>query len=78
VPNGTGSGVSAGTLLAMAGNPKTSKWRNTPNALRKRKQGKITMSDEAWNKLGRLAAKHEDKTKSAVVEDLILNAKEKT
>jgi hypothetical protein len=52
-------------------------WRNTPNALRKRKQGKVTLSDEAWAKLERLAAGHPDRTKSAVVEDLILDAEEK-
>ena len=52
-------------------------WSNTPNALRKRKQGKVTLSPEAWAKLERLASAHPDGTKSAVVEDLILDAKEK-
>jgi hypothetical protein len=62
----------------MAGNPKTSKWYGgAARSVRKRKGVEITLGAEAREKLERLAQAHELGTKSAVVEDLILDAKEK-
>lgn len=57
----------------MAGNPKTSKWRSTPNTQRHRKEIKLTLSPEAHAKLERLARGGH---KSPVIERLILEAEE--
>jgi predicted transcriptional regulator len=56
---------------------KDSPWYSTPRAKRLRKKLEITLSSEARAKLDRLAEAHKDRTLSAVVEDLILDAKEK-
>jgi DNA-binding TFAR19-related protein (PDSD5 family) len=61
----------------MAGNPKDSKWYSLARADRKRKKLEVTLSPEAREKLERMKARHPDRTLSAVVEDLILAAKEK-
>lgn len=58
----------------MAGNPKGSKWWNTPQGLRKRKHLKLTLSDEARAKLDRLAIRYG--SRSAAVEKLIEEAEE--
>lgn len=42
----------------MAGNPPESKWRNTPQSARKRKQVKLTLSDETIERLGALEARY--------------------
>lgn len=57
----------------MGGNPKSSPWRNTPRDARKRKKLEISLSDEAREKLDRLAAGGH---RSAVIERLILDAPE--
>ncbi len=57
----------------MTSNPKRSKWYSTSNGARKRKKLEITLSDEARAKLERLAGVGQ---KSAVIERLILEAKE--
>jgi hypothetical protein len=64
-------------IQRMAGNPKDSKWRSVPRAERGRKGVEIMLGEEARAKLERLVQKHELRTKSAVVEDLILEAEEK-
>ena len=56
----------------MSRNPKTSKWSATPKALRKRKPVVFTLSDEAREKLDRLAGGAGQR--SAKVEELIMNA----
>jgi hypothetical protein len=55
----------------MAGNPKGSKWRSTPQAARKRKLSGFTLSDEAKERLSKLAEKH-GVSQSAMVEALIM------
>lgn len=50
----------------MPSNPKTSKWRSAPAALRNRKAINLTLSEEARAKLDRLADVYG--SKSAVVE----------
>lgn len=55
--------------------PKTSPWESTPQGKRKRKKVQITLSDEARAKLDRLAKA--PGMRSAVVEGLIMEAKEK-
>lgn len=56
----------------MPGNPKDSKWRNTSDAKRHRKHVNLTLSEEAHEKLDRLAVKAGGK--SAAVEQLIIEA----
>ena len=58
----------------MTGNPKASPWYSTPKAKRKRKGLEVTLSDEAREKLERLAARRGE-SMSRVVESLILEAK---
>jgi hypothetical protein len=58
----------------VTGNPKTSKWYATPRDARKRKKLEITLSDEAREKLERMAGIG---GKSALIERLILEADEK-
>ena len=58
----------------MTSNPKTSRWRSTPQALRRRKAVTITLSDEARERLEELAP---DGQRSAFVEELIMNAEPK-
>ncbi len=53
----------------MAGNPKTSKWRSTPNEARARKEIKLTLSGKAHEKLKWLTGP--GGSRSAVVEKLI-------
>lgn len=57
----------------MGGNPKSSKWRSTAQADRKRKQVGFNLSDEARAKLDLLAGVYRT-PKSKVVEDLIMAA----
>jgi predicted DNA-binding protein len=57
----------------MAGNPKTSKWRSPKQAARKRKLAAFSLSDEAHKRLAELAVR-DKKTKSAIIEELILAA----
>jgi hypothetical protein len=54
-------------------NPKDSPWHSTPQAARRRKQVGLTLSDEARAKLARLATHG---TQSAIVEGLIMSARE--
>ena len=61
----------AGTMRRMAGNPKDSKWRSTPQAARKRKMAAFTLSDEAKARLVKLADKH-GVSQSEMVEALIM------
>lgn len=58
-------------MRRMPGNPKTSKWRSTPQALRKRKVVGFTLSDEARDHLDALAAAR-GVSKSELLEALIL------
>ncbi len=58
----------------VTGNPKASAWYSTPNAKRRRKGVELTLSDEAREKLKRLAKKR-GVSMSAVVEELIREAK---
>jgi len=58
----------------MTSNPKTSRWRSTPQALRCRKAVTFTLSDEARARLEELAP---DGTRSAYVEGLIMDAEPK-
>lgn len=60
-------------LPRMPGNPKRSKWRVTPQDARNRKMVAITLSDEARERLERLADEH-GLTKSMLVEALIMAA----
>lgn len=55
----------------MGGNPKTSKWRSTAQADRKRKPIQVTLSDEARARLELLAPRG---MVSAFVEGLIMAA----
>ena len=55
----------------VTGNPKGSPWRSTPRDKRHRKPITLTLSDEARERLDELAP---DGTRSAFVEDLIMNA----
>jgi hypothetical protein len=57
----------------VSGNPKQSKWYATPRDARKRKKIEISLSDEAREKLDRLAAGGH---RSPVIERLILEAEE--
>ena len=57
------------------GNPPTSKWYSTPEAERHRKHLQITLSDEAQEKVSRLAAAAGG-SRSAVIEALIMAAAE--
>lgn len=59
----------------MPGNPKDSKWRSTPESARNKPHANLTLSLDAHVKLERLAALW-GKSKSAVVERLILEAPE--
>lgn len=56
-PRLRGSAVAC-IVVVMAGNPKTSKWRNTPDHARHRKPLRITLSDEERAALTTLAEKH--------------------
>ncbi len=58
----------------MPGNPTDSPWYSTPSAARKRKPVVLTLSDEARERLAKLAAA-QDTSMSALVEHLILGAK---
>jgi hypothetical protein len=62
------------TIQRMSSNPKTSPWYSTPKSKRHRKGIEVTISDEAREKLDRLAAQYG--SRSAAVEALILGAKE--
>lgn len=57
----------------MPGNPKESKWRSTPQAMRKRKLSGFTLSEEAKARLVRLAEKR-GVSQSEMVEALIMSA----
>ena len=58
----------------MAGNPKDSEWYSTPQEARTRKVVNVTLSDEARARLERMA-KARKTSRSAVVENLIMEAK---
>ncbi len=58
----------------MSGNPKKSPWYSTPKAKRVRKGIELTITDEAREKLDRLADRYG--SRSAAVEKLILEAEE--
>lgn len=60
----------------MSGNPKDSEWYSTPRSKRKRRGIEITLSDEARQRLDELAEER-IQLKSAVVEDLIMQAPRK-
>lgn len=60
-------------MRAVPGNPKDSKWRITSQAARTRKLVSLTLSDEARERLAKLAEKHE-MSKSELVETLIMEA----
>jgi predicted transcriptional regulator len=53
-------------------------WYSTPAAKRKRRGVQVMLSDDARKKLRELAAEHPDRTSSAVVEDAIFDAWERT
>lgn len=55
---------------------KAAGWFSTPRQSRKRKKVELSLSDDAHEKLERLAATHPKGTKSAAIEDLIMKAKE--
>ena len=57
----------------MTGNPVDSPWYATPRALRKRKPLTITLSDEAHERLDRMA-KARAVPRSQVLEDLLMAA----
>lgn len=61
--------------MGMAGNPKHSEWRSTPRKKRGRPGVQLTLSPEAMEALQALAGP--GGSKSAVVEELILDAKKK-
>lgn len=52
---------------------KRSQWYSTPAAVRHRRGVQIMLSNEARARLEELAAQHTKGTKSAVVEDLLLD-----
>lgn len=60
-------------MSAVAGNPTQSKWRSTAQADRVRKLVSITLSDDARERLAKLAKKH-GLSKSEVIEMLITAA----
>ncbi len=49
-------------------------WESTPQAARRRKKVQFTLSDEAREKLERMAAKRGPGMQSAIVEKLIMEA----
>jgi Ribbon-helix-helix protein, copG family len=61
------------TVAPMGRNSKRSIWRATSNVNRIRKAYRITLSDEVWAALGEIA-KHEDTSRSAVIERLARKA----
>ena len=57
----------------MTGNPKGSDWYSTPRTERKRKGMQLTLSDEAVERLEKLAERRKT-SKSKVVEELVMAA----
>jgi predicted DNA-binding protein len=57
----------------MPGNPKDSPWYSTPRSERKKKGTELMLSDEARERLEKLAKKH-GVSKSEMVEQLIMEA----
>jgi hypothetical protein len=57
----------------MSGNPKSSEWYSTPRGKRARKGVEVMLSDEARERLGRMA-KARKVSRSAVVEELVMGA----
>lgn len=57
--------------IAMTGNPKDSPWYVTPQEARVRKHVSLTLSDEARDRLKRMA-KARKTSSSAVVEELVM------
>ena len=57
----------------MPSNPKDSSWYSTPKEARKRKPIGITLSDEAQDRLGRMA-KARKLSRSQVVEHLVMES----
>ena len=55
----------------MPGNPKDSTWYSTPKEARKRKPIGVTLSDEAHERLEKMAAARK-LSRSQVIEDLIM------
>lgn len=55
----------------MTGNPKESKWFSAPGAARRRKAVGFTLSDEARERLDKIA-KARKRPKSQIIEELIL------
>jgi len=56
----------------MPSNPKESKWYATPKEARNRKPIGITLSDEARDRLDRMA-KARKQSRSAVIEEMIMS-----
>jgi metal-responsive CopG/Arc/MetJ family transcriptional regulator len=59
----------------MTGNPKSSPWYAVPLKDRVRKVVSFTLSDEAREKLEKLMKRRGEKSRSALIEALIMEAK---